>query len=662
MVQQITPDDPEFRSTDIIAENLGKIRTLLPDAFTEGKVDFDILRQLLGESVDEGEEKYGLHWHGKRKARQLSLTPSLGTLRPCPEESENWDTTRNLMIEGDNLEVLKLLQKSYAGQVKLIYIDPPYNTGKDFIYRDDFRDGIRNYLITTGQADGSGRKLTSNSESSGRYHTDWLNMMYPRLRVARDLLAPDGVIFISIDDREVQNLRSIGDEIFGPENYIGPVIWKNVTDNNPSRIVIEHEYILAYARDITAVRPVWKGNSSPVKELLTAKGEELVAKYDDPAELQARYTEWYRENKPLLGPLADYKFIDAGGVYAGSRSVHNPGKEGYRYDVIHPVTRKPCKQPLMGYRFPKSTMDDLLRRDLIIFGDDEQKLIELKVYAKSFEEKLSSVYELDGRRGANEWKTLMPAQVGSFTTPKPVRLISDLVTMAAPQGGIVLDFFAGSGTTGHAVMQLNASTHSYRFILVQLPEPISESDKQNEGTIAFCRSQGVPCTIAELTKERLRVAAESIRNSSPDQGGDPGFRVFKLDSSNLKIWDPAPDDLGQMLSDYVDHIIPGRTEDDLFFEVLLKRGVDLCSPAGQREIAGKSVTTVGGMLFTCLTEEINPYVAEDLALGIAAWRDDLAPEVDSIVVFRDSAFSDDIVKANVTEILRQHGFVKIESL
>lgn len=662
-MQQITPDDPEFRSKDVIAENLADARALFPDAFTEGKIDFEVLRQLLGGAVDDRDEKYGLYWHGKRSARQLSLTPSLGTLRPCPAESVDWGSSKNLMIEGDNLEVLKLLQKSYAGRVKLIYIDPPYNTGKDFIYHDDFRDSIRNYLTVTGQIDGNGHKLTSNSESSGRYHTDWLNMMYPRLRLARDLLQPDGVIFISIDDREVQSLRTIADEVFGPENFIGPIIWKNVTDNNPSRISVEHEYILAYGRDISFVSPVWKSESSPVKDLLVKQAEELIKRYGDPLELQARYTEWYRENKSLLGPLADYKFIDKEGIYAGSRSVHNPGKEGYRYDVIHPVTRNPCKQPLMGYRFPRATMDDLIKQGRIIFGSDEQKLIELKVYAKDYEEKLSSVYELDGRRGANEWKSLMPLQVGSFTTPKPVRLISDLIAMAAPGGGIVLDFFAGSGTTGHAVMEVNAASEAgYRYILVQLPEPINQSDKRQEGTLEFCRNKGVPCDIAELTKERLRIAGERIRAEDSRHDGDFGFRVFKLDSSNLKVWDPSPGDLEQMLREHADHVLPGRTADDLLFEVLLKRGVDLCSPIETREISGKLVSTVGGVLFACLAEAIGRDAAEGLALGIAAWREELAPEVDSTVVFRDSAFADDIAKTNVAEILKQHGFVKIESL
>jgi adenine-specific DNA-methyltransferase len=247
-MKPLTVEDPETHSPDLMAENIEQLRALFPEAFTEGKIDFEVLRQLLGSAVEEREEKYGLNWHGKRRARQLALTPSTGTLRPCPEESVDWDTTQNLMIEGDNLEVLKLLQKSYAGKVKLIYIDPPYNTGGDFVYPDDFQDNIKNYLMRTGQMESDGRKNESNTEASGRFHTDWLNMMYPRLRIARNLLRDDGVILISIDEHEITDLRHLLLELFGEENAIGTIVWKGAMDNNPARIAIEHEYLLCFGR------------------------------------------------------------------------------------------------------------------------------------------------------------------------------------------------------------------------------------------------------------------------------------------------------------------------------------------------------------------------------------------------------------------------------
>ena len=254
-VREITANDPETRSVDVVAENLEHLKALFPEAFTEGRVDFEVLKQLLGGEVDEREEKYGLNWHGKRRARQLALTPSPGTLRPCPEESVDWDTTQNLMIEGDNLEVLKLLQKSYAGQVKLIYIDPPYNTGKEFVYPDDYRDNIQNYLELTGQTDEQNRKLSSNTEASGRFHADWLNMIYPRLKLARNLLREDGVICISIDDCERDNLRKLCDEIFGEDNFVESVVWKKRYGGGAKEkhLVSLHEYVLVYAHNISSL-------------------------------------------------------------------------------------------------------------------------------------------------------------------------------------------------------------------------------------------------------------------------------------------------------------------------------------------------------------------------------------------------------------------------
>lgn len=248
-IEKLTLNAPETQSADVVAGNVDALSALFPEAFREGRIDFEVLKQLLGGAIDERDEKYGLNWHGKRKARQIALTPSTGALLPCPEESVDWDTTQNLMIEGDNLEVLKLLQKSYAGKVKLIYIDPPYNTGKDFVYPDDFRDGMRNYLDLTGQVDNDGKPISSNSESSGRFHTDWLNMMYPRLKLARSMLAQDGVIFCSIDDIEVARLRVVFDEVFGEENFVGQFVWRTDGNfDNQAKIKICHEYIIAYAK------------------------------------------------------------------------------------------------------------------------------------------------------------------------------------------------------------------------------------------------------------------------------------------------------------------------------------------------------------------------------------------------------------------------------
>jgi len=298
-MKKLTPDDPETRSADLLAENIENLKTLFPEAFTEGKVDFDVLRQLLGGAVDEREEKYGLNWHGKRRARQLALTPSTGTLRPCPGDSMDWDTTQNLMIEGDNLEVLKLLQKSYAGKVKLIYIDPPYNTGKDFVYADDFQENIRNYLEITGQVDGMRRKISSNTEASGRFHTDWLNMMYPRLKLARNLLREDGLIAISIDDNETDRLRSACAEIFGEENFAAQFVIKSNPRGSQSNTFSAsvHEYVLCYLRNAQAVNSMTISLSEDMLE--EYKHENGNGKYRLLG-LRLRGGAWRRVERPLL--------------------------------------------------------------------------------------------------------------------------------------------------------------------------------------------------------------------------------------------------------------------------------------------------------------------------------------------------------------------------
>src|ERR1035437_3112369 len=663
-MKKLTAQDTETKSPDLVAENIEQLKAIFPEALTEGKIDFEVLKQLLGSAVDERDEKFGLNWHGKRRARQLALTPSTGTLRPCPQDSVDWDTTQNLMIEGDNLEVLKLLQKSYAGKVKLIYIDPPYNTGKDFVYPDNFQDNIRNYLELTGQVDGNGNKISSNTESSGRFHTDWLNMMYPRLKLARNLLREDGVLFVSIDETEYSHLRTICSEIFGEENLIGTVVWKNATDNNPTNVATEHEYVLVVARGREAVEAEWRSVVSDIKDVLIRVGRELTSQFSGSA-LTDAYQNWFREHKAELGPLDRYKYIDADGIYTGSQSVHNPGREGYRYDIIHPVTKKPCKQPLMGYRFPKETMAELLNRGKILFGDDDSKIVELKVYASEYKEKLPSVFELDGRLGAYDLKTDFPEDGRVFSNPKPVRLLAIFFAfLLKSDDDTVVDFFAGSGATAKAVWELNAADSVRRHVvLVQLPEPLDPNEREQKAAADFCDKLGKPRNIAELTKERLRRVGNKIREENPMFVGDVGFRVFKLASSNIRAWDPDRDDLPKTLEESVEHLKSDRTEADILFEVLLKLGLDLTVPIEEKTIAGKTVHSIGsGTLLVCLAPQTTAAQVEPLALGIVAWHKQLAPAGDTTVVFRDSGFADDVAKTNLTAILQQHGLETVRSL
>lgn len=386
-------DKLKMHSTSLTQDNIKRIRDLFPGCVTEAKaangevklaVDFDQLRQELADSIVEGpQERYHLNWPGKRESLLTANAPIAKTLRPSRSESVDFDTTKNLFIEGDNLDALKLLQEAYLGKVKLIYIDPPYNRkkGNDLIYRDDFVGNSFEYLVQSNQQDAQGNRLVANTESNGRFHSDWLGMMYQRLRVARNLLSDNGVIAISIDDAETANVLQLCFEVFGEPNFVGTLIWRNATDNNPTNIAVEHESIHVFAKSKEFLEAVWKSPVSDIKDVLVKVGMDLNSTIKNPEQLQSAYSEWFRENKSQLGQLDRYKYIDSGGVYTGSQSVHNPGKEGYRYDVIHPVTGKPCKEPLMGYRFPKTTMDRLLAEKRILFGDNENKIIELKVYA-----------------------------------------------------------------------------------------------------------------------------------------------------------------------------------------------------------------------------------------------------------------------------------------
>ena len=404
-----------------------------------------------------------LHWTGKDKVVKHHLDVPYRVLDEKYRYGNADAATDNKIIHGDNLEALKSLLPQYEGRIKCIYIDPPYNTGnQSWIYNDAVdHPKIRSWI---GEVVGKeGEDLTR--------HDKWLCMVYPRLRILRRLMTFDGVLFASIDDTELGSLEVVLDEVFGRRNRIGKIVWRNATDNNPTQISGEHEYIVCYARDRSYQPKEWKAVTIDVKDHLMSLADRLIAEFHDPVQLQTEYTKWYRANRPYMWPFSDYKFIDHGGIYTGSRSVHNPGKEGYRYDVMHPRTQKPCQEPMMGYRFPESTMKDLLAEDRIIFGDDESKIIELKLYVQDYRSKLSSVVELDGRKGTNEIKAIFPDSKRPFDFPKPSELIESLISFVTSESDIILDSFAGSGTTAHAVLNLNSRDgHSRRFILVELED------------------------------------------------------------------------------------------------------------------------------------------------------------------------------------------------
>ncbi|HZK71823.1 MAG TPA: site-specific DNA-methyltransferase, partial [Clostridia bacterium] len=522
------------QTPDMAEENIEKMKTIFPDVFTEGKVDFVKLQQVLGNDIETSNERYNFTWNGKSKALRLSQTPSTGTLRPCKEDSKDWDTTKNLYIEGDNLEVLKLLQKSYHCKVKMIYIDPPYNTGKDFVYPDNFIDNIQNYKMITGQVDDEGKNISNNSETRGRYHTDWLNMMYPRLRLARNLLTDDGVIFISIDDNEVSNLRKLCDELFGEDNFIANIVWqKKYSPQNDAKYFSDmHDHILCYA------------------------------KYKKQNDIDIG---WERYLLPrTLEQNARYKNTDndSRGPWKSSDFSVKTYSANYDYPVITPSGR--IVNPPNGrcWRTSRENFAELVKDNRIWFGPNCDGVPAIKRFLTEVQ---------DGRVPTTWWKredvgdNQLAAQEilnvfngkRPFDTPKPTTLIQLMLQLSTKNNDIILDFFSGSATTAHAVMQLNAEDGENRkFIMVQLPEPI---DEKNEASKAEYKN------ICEIGKERIRRAGEKIKEEKGLEAMnlDIGFKVLKLDSSNIRKWQPDYDNFEFSLTDFVDNYLEGRTELDV---------------------------------------------------------------------------------------------------
>lgn len=627
-------------SMDIVSDNIYKLKEIFPEIITENKVDFEKLKVILGENIDISKEKYSFNWPGKTQAIKESQKQSTGTLRPCREESKNWDYTQNLYIEGDNLEVLKLLQKGYYNKIKAIYIDPPYNTGKDFIYTDNYKDNLENYLELSGQLIGSendsGIKLTSNPETAGRYHSAWLNMMYPRLKLARNLLTDDGAIFISIDENEFYNLKKLCDLIFGEENFIENFVWiKNSTKNLSKTTSTNHEYILAYAKniDIISEKSIFRVLKPGLKEVKTIldtanKNQWSIEKTEN--ELNKFY-----KNHPELKGISSYKRVDY--VKKGDKEILNvfaldnmsaPKSTGKAatYDVIHPITGKVCKCPTTGWRYTESKMKEHIKNNLVYFYDDETHVPRFKRYLDTVTtDIIKSTFE-DFTDGKKELMKLFDGNT-YFDNAKPTTVIKKFIELF-DDGSIILDFFSGSATLAHSIFDLNKN---YKFILVQIPE------STNENSEAFKAGYK---TICELGKERIRRAGDKIVKETNNNYLDIGFKVFKLDSSNLEKWEPDYNNLQQSL--IVDEIKKDRTDEDLIYEIMLKYGIDLTLPIKTYD----DIYSIGfGALIICLSNNITKEIT-DRILEIS--------EKSSVsrVVFKDSGFASDADKTNIKEILK----------
>jgi len=614
-------------SMDIVSENISKLREIFPDVFAEGKIDFKALEAALGEYVEDENERYNFTWNGKSEAKRIAQTPSTGTLRPCPEESKDWDTTKNLYIEGDNLEVLKLLQKSYHKKVKMIYIDPPYNTGKDFVYKDNFRDNIKNYLEITRQVDSEGNRLGTNSDTSGRYHSDWLNMMYPRLKLARNLLKDDGVIFISIDDNEVANLRKLCDEIFGEDNFINNVIWekKYSPQNDAKWFSDNHDHILVYAKN----KNLWFPIPLPRTEAQNA-----------------------RYKNPDNDPRGEWKSSDF--------SVKTYSKD-YDYPITLPSGRTVNPPKSRCWRTSKIKFQDLVKDNRIWFGGDGNNVPSIKRFLTEVKDGVVPLtiwkYIEVGHNqdAAKDIRELFDGDV-PFDTPKPVKLLERILYLSTKDDDIILDFFSGSATTAHAVMKLNREDDGERkYIMVQLPE---STDEKSEAYKAGYKN------ICEIGKERIRRAGEKVKEEMAKdltkvQDLDIGFKVLKLDSSNIKSWDSDFENLETNLLDSVENIKDGRTAEDLLYEILLKYGLDLTVPIEELALEGKKVYVIGyGALVVCLDNEVTLDTVEAIGkLKEKYQADDLMR-----VVFRDNGFKDAEVKTNAIQILKQYGIDDVKSV
>lgn len=564
------------------SKQLAILKKHFPNCFDR---DGNFIQERMLEIVNDNEvelskESYSLNWLGKSYSRLLANLPPKTLIHGDVEHNskEQHKNSKNLLIKGDNLEVLKHLVNAYSEKVKMIYIDPPYNTGKDgFTYVDD-RAFTKDQLVAlAGIDEDEATRILEFVDKGSSSHSAWLTFMYPRLYVAREFLTDDGVVFISIDDNEQAQLKLLCDEVFGETNFVGTIIWKNVTDNNPSNIAIEHEYVLVYSKQKSSLANQWKSNLSDVKDLLVQVGDEFNSKYKDPEELQKAYSKWFRENKSELWPLENYKFIDSKGVYSGERGVHNPGKEGYRYDIIHPDTKKPCKQPLMGYRFPEESMSKMISEGRIIFGETEDKLVEIKVYAKDYKQKLSSVFHLDGRAGANELKALFPDVVKAFTNPKTTKLIEELISFSCKDDGIIMDFFSGSGTTANAVMNLNGRINTkYQFIGVQLGEELKHDTELYK--------KGYK-TIFDVTKTRILRASDAIRKTTKNKEIDLGLKVFET-VENFRIEDDKKELTLSNLTMFDDVLLTDKQYHTLLTTWALYDGSELTTPIYDIDLNG----------------------------------------------------------------------------
>lgn len=667
-------DKLDLHTPDFVSKNIEKLAALFPHCVTETaegrKIDFDMLQQELSNDIVEGNrERYRLEWPGKREAIVTANLPSTKTLRPVREDSVDFDNTENLYIEGDNLEVLKLLQESYFGKIKMIYIDPPYNTGKDFVYKDNFATDRETELFESGQIDEYGKHMVANPETSGRYHSDWLTMMYPRLKLARNLLTNDGVIMVSIDEKEIHNLRKLCDEIFSENNFAGEIIWKNSSKNDQDYISIQHEYLLCYVKDKNINKGSWLEKKEGLDEIYKTFDSFKKKHGNDWEAIHKEALEWYKQF-PESNPIKSskhYNWMDDRGVYFAS-DISGPNHGQYVYDVLHPVTKEVCKAPASGWRYPQITLEDRIKSNLVHFAPDHNTVPNNKTYLKETEyQSLTSVRYKDGRVASKNLTKLFGENL--FTNPKDSDLLYELFnSFGINDNDIILDFFSGSGTTAESALKLNLNAGSCcKFILVQLQEDLHQTLKTATGgskatierAIKYLQKKDKPTNICELAKERIRLVGKVIATThlpkmeiqslqfeevAEKKPVDTGFRVYRLADSNMQDVYYRPQDYKQeTLNMFADNIKPDRTSDDLLAQVMLDWGLPLSYRIELMAINGKQVFRVAqDSLLACFDTGIDEAFAKEIA-----------KEKPLRVVFRDSGFASDTAKINVQQLLKQ---------
>lgn len=649
-------------SPDLTAASIDKIAAMFPGVITEGlsaegnavrAVDFDLLRQELSELVIEGaQERYQLDWPGKRASWFAANAPIAKTLRPAREESVDFETTKNVFIEGDNLEGLKLLQESYLGRIKLIYIDPPYNTGNDFVYADTFATSKDEELRRSGQVTGDGVPLVSNTSANGRFHSDWLSMMFPRLKLARNLLSDDGVIVVSIDENEHANLVNLGIEVFGTDAYVGEIVVKNSSRSDQRYISMQHEYIVFFVKNRSVNKGEWTERKGGLDRIYTAFADFHKEFGDNWDSIHEAAKAWYKDfapSDPVYGSK-HYTRMDERGVYFAD-NISGPNDSQYVYEVLHPVTGLPCKMPARGWVFPKESMDQRIAENRVHFGPDHTTVPNLKTYLANTEnQSLTSIRYADGRAASKRLTALFGEKI--FTNPKDEILLREIFeAIGVADSDIVLDMFSGSGSALHAVWELNLVTGSeVSFIGIQVAEDLHQTTKTAKGAakqitgnaIKMLTELGRPATVAEIGKQRLRLTGDRVRDKAAMV--DAGFRVLKVDTTNMSdILRTADETDQQSLAGLQDSVKPNRTAEDLLFQVLLNWGLEVTVPISIEIIYGHEAFLVDNdALVACFSESVSADVVYELAK-----REPLR------AVFRDSGFKSDDERINAEQIFKE---------